>query len=325
MKSILIRCDANELNGYGHLSRCINMARGIKEKNINHNVTFIGDYSPDAISLIEKRNFGYTIFREHVASSALNLMPTIKNYECFILDSYDITQNYIDQLSNQAFKFCLIADDSTTLNLASVDLVVNYAINGQDFDYKSKGQALGLKYFPVKPEFKAVREKNILKKDKEINHILLMIGGHDKYSVGVNILKIIDGLVMDKTITYISSATSFDALSIKNNRLKFLPFCENIEDIYADVDFTITGGGLSKYESNYCNIMNASVPQNINEYNDSTYFEAKGLTTIIGIAYNYSEATVSSNMAKLLNSSPCPPPDLFYTDSLDNLIDKILH
>ena len=325
MKSVLIRCDANDSIGYGHLSRCLNIARGIKEKSKNNNVTFIGDYSPTGIALIEKFSFEYKLFRAHIANSALKLLSYIKNYEYFILDCYGTTQNYIDQLSTMRFKFCLIADDTTILNLAGVDLVINYAINGENFDYKSKSQALGLKYFPVKPEFKLIREKNLEKKCSDINHILLMIGGHDKYSVGVNVLKIIDDLVMNKTITYISSATSLGALSAKNNRLKFLPFCEKIEDIYMGVDFTITGGGMMKYESSYCNIANASLPQNINEYNDSKYFEEKGLTTIVGVAYNYSEKIVRSNIARLLHSSPRTSLDLFHTDSLDNLIDKILH
>ena len=323
MKTILIRCDANESHGYGHLSRCITIARGIKGRNTNHKITFIGDYSPTAITLIEKRNFSYVMFQEHTANDALNLAHALKNYEYLILDSYDITQNYVDQLSNQAYKFCIVADDSTAINLASVDLVINYAINGQKFDYKSKSQALGLMYFPVKPELKSVRQRNLLKNERDINHILLMIGGHDVYAVGVKLLQILDNLVSDRKITYISSATSLDMLSIKNNKLKLLPFYENIEDIYSVVDLTITGGGLSKYESNYCNIRNASVPQNINEYVDSTYFEAEGLTSIVGVAYDFSEVVARKNIAKLLAAPPNSPSNLFCTNSLDHLIDKI--
>ena len=324
MNSILIRCDGNDSDGYGHLLRCITIARGIKERNSNYTVSFIGDYSPTALTLIENRSFNYVIFEEHRADSALNLMDVLINYKYIILDSYKITQNYIDELSNKTYKFCIIADDSNVLNLSSVDLVVNYAINGQNFNYKSKSQALGLTYFPVKPELKSVRKRNLIRKRKDINHILIMIGGHDKYSVGPKILKIIDSLVTNVTITYISSSTSLGLITAKNNTLNLLPFYENIEDIYSSVDLTITGGGLSKYESNYCRVRNACVPQNINEYNDSKYFEDNGITTIIGLAYDYNEEYFSSNIANLLLMPAEPTPDLFCTNSLDNLIDKLL-
>lgn len=325
MQIIYIRCDANETNGYGHLSRCLNLARGIKEKNENFNVTFIGDYSPTAISMIKKWNLNYYIFKEHDANDSMNLLHHMPNLEYLILDSYSITQNYISKLSNLKFKLCLIADESITLNLSNVDMVVNYSINAQNFDYKSKEQALGLKYFPAKPEFKVIRELSFLKKHDATNHILIMMGGHDRYSIGVSVLNIIDSLTVNKNVTYISSLPETDRVTIKNNKLKVLPFYENIEDIYSTVDISITGGGMSKYESCYCNIINACVPQNLNEYNDSLYFEANNLTTILGTAYEYKELDISSKISDLLKSPPCRPSNIFFTDSLDNLVEQILN
>lgn len=325
MKSILIRCDANELNGYGHLSRCLNIARGIKEKHPDFNVTFIGNYSVKAVSLIDKYHFKSILFPSHNPENARELIPFLNGANILILDSYKITQNYIDNLSKGSFKFCLIADESTVLNCSKLDLVINYAINGTDFDYKSSRQALGLRYFPVKPELKKIRERNLIEKRINDDRILLMIGGHDIYSAGVKILKIIDELVSDKRITFISSSSLSGEYIAKRNELSILPFVEKIEDIYLDTDLSITGGGLSKYESGYCCIRNACVPQNINEFNDSLHFETKRLTKIIGIAYDFNEQIVVANLANLFASKNEPGVDLFHTDSLNNLVDIILN
>lgn len=323
--SIMIRCDANNLNGYGHLSRCLNIARGIREDHKKCDINFIGDYSLNAISLIEKYNFSHTIFKLHNIYSALNLLPLLIDCNYFILDSYNITQNYVDELGNSTFKFCVIADDSSTFNFSGVDLVINYAINGQEFDYQSRKQVLGLKYFPFKPEFKEIRKNNLIKRSREINHILLMIGGHDVYSVGDSILKTIDNLVSGKKITYISSSSSSERYVSKKNEVIISPFCENIETIYSEVDISVTGGGLSKYESCYCCIINASIPQNNNEYKDCLYFESSGLTNIIGTAYDFNLATVNSNISNFIFSKREAPSTLFYTESLNNLVNEILN
>ena len=98
MKSILIRCDANEANGYGHLSRCLNIARGIKENNQDYQVTFVGDYSPKAVFLMKKYYFNFLDFSEHNPESAKSLISIVKDIDYFILDSYKISQQYLNEL-----------------------------------------------------------------------------------------------------------------------------------------------------------------------------------------------------------------------------------
>ena len=323
MKSVLIRCDANESNGYGHLSRCLNIARGIRNKYRNFNIAFIGDFSSKAISCIDKYQFTHTSFSEHEPENA-NPLSKIGSCDYLLLDRYRVSQHYVNALTGQAFKFSLVADGSTSIDISKADLVINYAINGTDFDYKASKQALGLKYFPVKPELKGIREANLLKGSGNSDKILVMIGGHDVYGVGSRILDSMDKAISNKEITFISSASWPDKYMLKRNELIVRPFVEKMEEVYQNTDFSVTGGGLSKYESCFCRIKNACIPQNMNEYEDSLFFEAKGLTKMIGIAYEFDQANVDQNISGIFNGSQLQGSDIFHTDSLENLVEILL-
>ena len=56
-ETFLIRCDANKNNGFGHFSRCLNLARGIKHKLPKAKIVFLGDYDNIPTQLIEKYKF----------------------------------------------------------------------------------------------------------------------------------------------------------------------------------------------------------------------------------------------------------------------------
>jgi spore coat polysaccharide biosynthesis predicted glycosyltransferase SpsG len=56
-KRVLIRCDVNDANGYGHFTRCLYMARGIRESQPNIDIQFCGDYTKPALELLANSTF----------------------------------------------------------------------------------------------------------------------------------------------------------------------------------------------------------------------------------------------------------------------------
>ena len=93
MDSFLIRCDANRNNGFGHFSRCLNLARGIKHKLPKAKIVFLGDYDNVPTQLIEK----YNMVKKPLFDLINEEVNFARGFDYFILDSYYIDQNYIDQ------------------------------------------------------------------------------------------------------------------------------------------------------------------------------------------------------------------------------------
>ncbi len=325
--NIVIRCDANEINGFGHLSRCINTALGIRAKQNDCRIRFYGDYTDKAVSLIEKHGFEHILYNSHNHESSENLIKFIDNSSHFILDTYLITQNYIDGLCNRNFRF-IIFDDFFKFDLTRVNLVINYSIGADNHNYGAAHQALGLKYYPVKPALKIIRETNIKAATREYRSILVMIGSYDKYGIGSHIAEIIDSLVSGKTITYINAknCTYFP----KNNDLISHAFYENIENIYAKTDIAITGGGLSKFECAYCCIPVGVVAQNEGEFEETMTLDRNNLCRTVGRSYNFDDEAFTASFKNLLNPDTgrllhSSSAKSFDSQSLENLADKIIN
>ncbi|HSY75605.1 MAG TPA: hypothetical protein VK890_02040 [Bacteroidia bacterium] len=327
-KRVLIRCDVNDANGYGHFTRCLYMARGIKENQHDIDIQFCGDYTKPALELLANYNISVIPFTKHNAADSGNLSSYTASVDYVILDTYLLTQAYIDGLCGHSYRFVVI-DDYGRLDLTKVDLAVNFGINASDFTYTAKQQALGIKYFPFKPELKKIREKNLYSHHGDIRNILVMIGGYDKFSVGKEVVKCIDTIISGTTISLLGNTQAPEKDSVKNNELKIIPFCNNIETVYSTTDIAITGGGVSKYESIYCCIPNGSVSQNTEEYADSLYFDRLKLNKIIGTSYNFNHEKVTATIKELF-TLPCRKQLIdnckkaFDTDSLANLVNEIL-
>jgi spore coat polysaccharide biosynthesis predicted glycosyltransferase SpsG len=327
-KQVLIRCDVNDANGYGHFTRCLYLARGIKEKHPGAAIKFCGEYTKPALELLASYGIEAIPLTKHDSNDSSNLKVYIANTDYVILDTYLLTQAYINDLCSGSYKFVVI-DDYGRYDLAKVDLVVNFGINFGDFTYTAKQQALGIKYFPFKPELKKVRERNLSSTPAEIKNILVMIGGYDKFSVGKEVVKCIDGIISGATISLLGNTQAPEKGSIKNNELKIIPFCNNIETVYNTTDIAITGGGVSKYESVYCCIPNGSVSQNTEEYADSLYFDRLKLNKITGTSYDFNREQVMASIKELFTLS-CRTQLIdnckkaFDTDSLANLVNEII-
>ncbi len=329
MKSLLIRCDANEENGYGHFSRCLNIARGIMAFNPFMVVTFLGEFTQKAQSLLNKYQFPFIEFSQHQNDNAENIQPHLKTNDVVLVDSYKISQKYIDGLCGNSYKVAIM-DELYKYDFSKTDLVINFCIDAIKHDYLSKDQALGIGYFPNKPELKRIREGNLTKQPKnEVENILVTIGGHDLYKIGDKIILELDSIVSNKKITYITSDKASLSLKTINNHLTIIPFSEAIEELYAACDTTITAGGLMKYESAFCCIPNGNIPQTLIENNDSDFFEISTLSLRINKAYDYQSLKTRPAILSLLNikqrlslfnNYKCE----FLSNSLDNIVTKII-
>jgi len=282
LQNFLIRCDANKKNGFGHFSRCLNLARGIKHKLPKARIVFLGDYDNVPTQLIEK----YKMVKKALFDSINDEVKFSRDFDYFILDSYYIDQNYIDRYCEEPIKFIKI-DDFNDLNLEQVEVVVNFCFRGTSIKYRSKKQYLGVNYFPVSEEFKLLRLKNMSQFKDRVDKVLVFFGAADKYNTSFKMVKLLDKVLKNATISLITIQDQFQLHNSKNNNeIEYLPLSPDMEKYLEKTDVVITGGGLTKYECAYSCIPNASLTQTVEQDEEVQTFANADLTYYLGMAVN---------------------------------------
>ena len=187
---ILIRADANEKIGTGHVMRCLSVARAFMSRG--ENVLFVtADHCGD--KLIRDRGFETVCLNtewERLDCEVPALIETIKvrAAKLLLVDSYFVTEDYFKKLSPY-IKLAYIDD----MNQAvwDVDYLINYNIFAPCSDYSPYGKTrakllLNPMYAPLRDEFKG-RPEHTTK--ERITDILVSAGGVDPERVSERLIK----------------------------------------------------------------------------------------------------------------------------------------
>ncbi len=329
-KRFLFRCDADQKNGFGHFSRCLNLARGIKTKYPSADLSFFGNFNEFATNLLKNYQIDQILIPPRLNNDHKYQLGIAKEYDYFVLDSYLIEQDYIDCFSNQSFKFVKI-DDFNDLNLEEVDLTVNFCFQAHKFSYLSKKVCLGVSYFPVREELKSIRIKNEKYLNETIEKIVIFIGGADHYNVGEKVIISLDEMFSNIKINLITSKPSNNHFeTLHSNDISCLPVIPEIETYLADADMVVTGGGLTKYECAYCGIPNASLTQTSDVYAEAQSFAEAGLTYDLGMAVDFEKQKIINDITRLSSFSlrktmVAHCNENFILNSTQNFVDSIIN
>ncbi len=337
-RKFAFRCDADKENGLGHLTRCLNIAREIRQTDTTCEVIFYGNFN----------EFAKQLLRRYSIHSANDNLAILEN-SALIIDHYDISANDVKAFKNTARKLVKI-DDFNDSDLSDFDLVVNFRMGAEHFPYTVAPVCLGISYFPVKHELKAIRRKNLAKYSPEIhdapggsggsehidpelklNNILVFIGGTDHYEIASKLITLLDDVVHDMTIQLVTHDDLHETIALSRNHLKRLPFTRAIELYYDDADYVITGGGLAKYEAGYCCIPNAAISQNMGQDDDTKILTREGVTFDLGLARDLAQNTdaIKMRLVDFMSHELCKKMidsmrDKYVANSSANLAGKIL-
>ena len=175
---ILIRADANEFIGSGHVMRCKAVAARLASKG--EEVAFItADHKGD--SLIG----GFPSFC--LNSDWLNMngeLPQleeiirVKKPPLILIDSYKVTEKYFDSLHSLTRTAYI---DDLNAGLWNVDILINYNIFSQSYDYSRYDKnitrlLLGTSYTPLRKEF-CISQPHVIR--EKISDVLISAGGAD--------------------------------------------------------------------------------------------------------------------------------------------------
>lgn len=249
---IYIRTDMNDQIATGHIMRCLSIADALHQ--IGESVKFIVA-DKNAVALIEKRGYTSIILGTDWNNKEEEL-PLLKdviykfNVSKLLIDSYQVTQNYLLQLSSYV-KIMYIDD----LNMFEypVDTIVCYANYWSKFHYEenksSRKFLVGTEYVPLRKAFWNCKEKAI---KKDVDTLLLLSGGTDTYNFLGNMLQRVN-LKNLKKIDVICGRynENYENLCARYKEHLNVVIHKDVSDIekyMEEADLAISAGGTTLYE-----------------------------------------------------------------------------
>ena len=175
---ILIRADANEHVGAGHVMRCATVARALEERR--QDVLFVtADHNADGlISGLRSVCLGTKWDDMDGELPAMERLIKETGAELVLVDSYCVSREYFSRLRSLTRTVYI---DDLNASCWDVDCLVNYNVYATCLDYSpyagtGTGVFLGLDYVPLREEFRSLPQHEIR---GEISDIMISAGGSD--------------------------------------------------------------------------------------------------------------------------------------------------
>ena len=295
---IIFRVDANNVSGFGHFSRCLNLCRTWKAFAPTIEVEFFGNYEEFARKTLQTYQIAYTALESPDFST---LLPQItKKPDLAIFDSYLLSQTQLYHLASYNFR-SIIIDDSCTLNFEGIFGVLNFRLDANNlYRYNARHSFLGIEYLIVKPEIVKLRaEKRNL--NDEVESILLFTGG--KLCGTRNLSAIVDcirEISAEIKIIHVGQV----CLGQTDNYYHFFPN-PHIEKYLAECDVALNTGGLIKYESSFSLVPTASFSTTPLQLHDSNILETRGIHYDLGDVESVSAQQPPPLLVDILQRKEC--------------------
>lgn len=319
MINVLFICNGDQQTGFGHVSRCLNIASELLRLKANLSIQFQGSYGDFASKAISSAGF---VHANHEP------LQQLEGVSLVFVDDYHITEIRLNSFKQAGCAIAII-DDFDIFCWPSIDLIINFRFLAEKL-YRSNGKhLLGLKYFPVKSSLITLRQSRLEQQchDKSLCNILVFISGTESGDSGENIVLALDKIVSNSNIYWLTTINH--DVELKHNTLKKIDYVNDMYELYKDVDVVFSGGGLSKYEAGFCIIPNAVISQTAMQQQDTDILAQHNLCFDLGIAEHMDQDTLQENISyflspKVLNAQRNALKTHYDSQSLQSVASRVL-
>jgi UDP-2,4-diacetamido-2,4,6-trideoxy-beta-L-altropyranose hydrolase len=259
---ILIRTDASQQIGSGHLMRCLTLANELTQKA---QVSFICreltgnmcDYIEQQGYIVHRLPLPETDWQTDAKQTTAILATENKLIDWLIVDHYGLDAQWETTMRPYVRKIMVIDDMANRRHdgdiLLDQNLYKDMESRYQDLVPKHCKQLLGPKYALLRPEFLAARN-TLRKRDGNIKRLLIFMGGSDPTNETAKALEAIKLLnCPDIAVDVVVGVTNPHREQIKQ-LCAFLPnstyYCQvsNMAELMAKADLAIGAGGSTHWE-----------------------------------------------------------------------------
>jgi spore coat polysaccharide biosynthesis predicted glycosyltransferase SpsG len=309
-----IRVDADREIGFGHLERCIAVARELKEANhepvfvtceksiaiprlaargITAVETFVpGTATPDAaealsseIDAILRRGPGLVIF--DIGSTSHELAAAVKAMGCFVVSFED--------LGDGRYLADLVVDANLTesTNPRKMTTTTRYL--------------LGPEYAVISPECLKAKKKR--RRFQELRRIIVSCGGSDPAAVTPHVIAALATLDTEIDIEVVLGPGFAHAAALDRAILATPRICSIVEspsdlpDRLRAADIGIISGGVTLYEAAFLGLPSIVIAQNPAQLRNLPPFDSRNAIINLGLAANNPYPNLLSAIRRLADSA----------------------
>jgi UDP-2,4-diacetamido-2,4,6-trideoxy-beta-L-altropyranose hydrolase len=299
---ILFRVDGNEAVGLGHLSRCLALCEHLAELRVSSE--FLGSFGRDGLRMLTEAHAKWVPMNQAVGSLADQVLAQSaineRQFNGIVFDSYNIDSDYIDGIRSKRLLKVLI-DDSALLKTYDADIVVNWTIGADRFNFplsangpQQRKLLLGPSHFMCRRALSMLRGARQL--CDEIRRLVIVVSGDGSDDIcrvllsGISDFLANDYFGPEITISLYCAEPVLEKLKSSDGHLKlsFTPdmhdFDPNVADKIAQADLVVCTGGLIKYESLFLGKPTLSCARTQRELIDTAEFAKLGAVIDLGAA-----------------------------------------
>ncbi len=307
MVDFLIRVDATNNMGIGHVMRCLALAQQCQEQQMN--VLFV---CANLVDMCQQRILSNHFKIHQLTSAAGSLeeaaetMAVVKQYQAkaILVDGYHFSNAYLDTFKAQKVPLWMIDDfDQAPAHCA---LVINFQAWADPKGYAPKcKQFLGLEYYLLRKEFWPYILQRSATSQK--NTILVMMGGTDPNHQMQRVLSIIDKLHLPLEVSlvlgiknqaieqYAKERRSNIRITVHNNP-------DNIPQLMQQASFAITAGGGTCWELACMQVPSMVIVQAENQIKVGEYVQKLGVGFNLGSYDQLSDQVLEEKLSELVNN-----------------------
>lgn len=252
---IAFRLDANAAVATGHMYRCISIAKKCRE--LGKECLFLlaeNEYT----EILQKENMPYYVLGIkwddwNYGIEKINQCLEEFHVECLVVDSYRVTENFFDKLSDKVKIFYL---DDLCKKVYKINAVLHYSEWDQEQIladlYKDTEVKVysGMKYMPLRECF----EKSLEIEEKKYK-LMITTGGSDTYHITLELLKELakDDIWVKEPICAVLGKLNVDREEIEElakiySNISIMQNISNMDEIMRQSECAVTAGGTSVYE-----------------------------------------------------------------------------
>lgn len=234
--------EASHSKGMGHLFRMLNFTEYLKIQN--EDFIFLINDNEKTKNILHEKNINFEV---------VNLCDYDSNWESAFIKKYHINYwindrletdiNHAQNILKNSCKLITFDDLGSGARLSDIN-VCGLFFNQENIE--AKKVLKGVEYLILNNDIDTFKRER-----KDIQNILVTLGGSDTYGVTIKVLKLLKKYKLKATIHIGPSFEHKDGLKQElTENFEVINFIPSLIEEFAKYDLAITGGGITPFEAN---------------------------------------------------------------------------